>query len=682
MRKALCLLIILIFPTIVRAEGKWTCFSDCNQINDLAIQGNYVWAATGGGVVRWDISDGSYKKYTTLDGLAHNDVRVVTVDKRGGVWAGSYFGGVSKYDGAAWHSCGDVHLNVLCLAIDGQGMVWAGGYGGVGRYDGSSWTIYTPADGLASFSIKTISIDTRGNVWTVSFEGGVSGYDGVSWKNHTEAGSSITASAVDTDGAVWFASDLGFTKYDGSVWKTYGNSHEFTLQSIYSMAVDTRDAMRFGAYDAAQRFFGASWKTPDDVSYSDIVSIVADNHNAVWFGVSDGGLLKFDGSGWKTYRTDETIPSNLINGVATDSRGALWFSASYGFAKYDGTKWETYHIPAGLTTFYGVSGITNIAIDSRDVIWLSNFLDGVIRYDGVSWKKYDVADGLISHNVWNVLPDNRGNVWAVTEKGISCFNGVSWKTVTEKRVELYASPPMIVDTRGGVWIGTSRFDGNVWETLATGGFTALAVDRAGDVWAGTSSKGILRYNGVSWESYSCWPLPAPLIVSIAEDAAGAIWVGTQGKGLARFDGVNWKTLTIADGLASDYIGYITVDTKGAVWICTNSGVMKYDPDPVISFAASDRTPSTFSILSVHPNPFNPSTTISYTLPVSKKTRIAIYDITGRKVRTLVSGVLPAGSHSVMWDGMDDRGMTVSSGVYLPRLEYGREIRTTKMLLMK
>lgn len=87
-------------------------------------------------------------------------------------------------------------------------------------------------------------------------------------------------------------------------------------------------------------------------------------------------------------------------------------------------------------------------------------------------------------------------------------------------------------------------------------------------------------------------------------------------------------------------------------------------------------------IAASPNPFNPSTTVSFSLPATATARLVVYDITGRKVRTLVSVRITAGNHSTVWDGRDDAGRPVSSGVYIARLESGSSARSMKMLLVR
>jgi hypothetical protein len=83
-----------------------------------------------------------------------------------------------------------------------------------------------------------------------------------------------------------------------------------------------------------------------------------------------------------------------------------------------------------------------------------------------------------------------------------------------------------------------------------------------------------------------------------------------------------------------------------------------------------------------PNPFNPRTTISFDLVQSGQTRLAIFDVRGMLVRQLVDEDLPAGPHSVVWDGLDRSGLAAASGTYFYRLESGSEMRARKMLLAR
>ncbi len=100
-----------------------------------------------------------------------------------------------------------------------------------------------------------------------------------------------------------------------------------------------------------------------------------------------------------------------------------------------------------------------------------------------------------------------------------------------------------------------------------------------------------------------------------------------------------------------------------------------DPTPVMkSFVHTD--------LRVHPNPFNPSATITYSLASMGQVTLRIYDPSGRLVATLVDGVKDAGSYAANWNGRDGNGIEAASGVYFVRLQTGGEALTRKAVLLK
>jgi uncharacterized membrane protein len=93
-------------------------------------------------------------------------------------------------------------------------------------------------------------------------------------------------------------------------------------------------------------------------------------------------------------------------------------------------------------------------------------------------------------------------------------------------------------------------------------------------------------------------------------------------------------------------------------------------------------PSAMRLAQNFPNPFNPMTTIEFALPRTESVRLAIHDLSGRLVRTLVMGEVQAGDHSVVWDGTDARGNAVASGTYLYRLDTESVSRARTLTLLK
>ena len=96
-------------------------------------------------------------------------------------------------------------------------------------------------------------------------------------------------------------------------------------------------------------------------------------------------------------------------------------------------------------------------------------------------------------------------------------------------------------------------------------------------------------------------------------------------------------------------------------------------------------PKAFALAQNYPNPFNPSTTISYAIPEGSSqvgVKLNVFNIRGQLVRTLIDQTQGPGTYNVNWDGSDDRGRQISSGVYFYRIQAGDYVSTRKMVVLK
>jgi hypothetical protein len=135
-------------------------------------------------------------------------------------------------------------------------------------------------------------------------------------------------------------------------------------------------------------------------------------------------------------------------------------------------------------------------------------------------------------------------------------------------------------------------------------------------------------------------------------------------------------IAMNEQIGSEYKGYLYVT--------------RFDEygDPVLAEdektkdGCSGRSPACVKLGPNYPNPFNPSTTIEFTLPETGITSLVIYNIAGQKVRRLIAELMTAGKHTVVWDGKDESGLAVSAGIYFARLTCGVMTTTGKMVLIK
>lgn len=120
-------------------------------------------------------------------------------------------------------------------------------------------------------------------------------------------------------------------------------------------------------------------------------------------------------------------------------------------------------------------------------------------------------------------------------------------------------------------------------------------------------------------------------------------------------------------------------------VCHGATPAGAGPHGLMATGVADNTgfqPSALAIPRIIPNPFNASTVIEFTLTEPGETSLILYDLSGRRIRTLVSNVISAGVHTARWDGRDDAGRPAASGVYLVRLNSGGGSATSRMALIK
>ena len=113
--------------------------------------------------------------------------------------------------------------------------------------------------------------------------------------------------------------------------------------------------------------------------------------------------------------------------------------------------------------------------------------------------------------------------------------------------------------------------------------------------------------------------------------------------------------------------------------------LKEDPDyedPPPAAVKNNATPTDFSLSPNHPNPFNPKTQITFSLPKASDVTLQIFSVDGKLVRTLNQARLTAGSHTVSWDGLTDAGQQAASGTYIYRLQADGKVLTEKMTLLR
>ncbi|MFH1502741.1 MAG: alpha/beta hydrolase-fold protein [Candidatus Eisenbacteria bacterium] len=133
---------------------------------------------------------------------------------------------------------------------------------------------------------------------------------------------------------------------------------------------------------------------------------------------------------------------------------------------------------------------------------------------------------------------------------------------------------------------------------------------------------------------------------------------------------------------------MVVEDEGGVhnewhWAQRFPGTLQFlFPPPPETGVQTNATPGLAMLRPNAPNPFSDRTTLRFDLPDPVDVRLMVYDVAGRRVRELTTGRLPAGPHEVVWDGRDERGVRVASGIYLYRIHAGELVEQRRMVVLK
>jgi hypothetical protein len=147
--------------------------------------------------------------------------------------------------------------------------------------------------------------------------------------------------------------------------------------------------------------------------------------------------------------------------------------------------------------------------------------------------------------------------------------------------------------------------------------------------------------------------------------------------LSTNNGTSWTD--VSSGLTNPYVISLAVSGPNIFAGTWGSGVWRRPLSEMITSVhiISSELPSEFLLRQNFPNPFNPSTSIQYDIPVNSFVKLVVYDITGKEVTTLVNETMPAGKYEAVWNGKQ-----FASGIYFARLDVGSYKHIIKMLMIK
>lgn len=298
--------------------------TELNSTNAMIFEGNYLWLGTSKGVLRWNLSNGSYKKFDSKDGLVVDNVFSILTDRTGGKWFGGFdptspgkVGGVSYFDGETFANFSPANglqgATVRALAQDPDGGIWIGTEAGVTRFYGGQLEFHDLRKKYRFDYINDLYFDRGGRLWIAlapekgyeSMTGGVVRFDDLHLREKDGLKANHVKSVTqDSAGNYWFSTYAGIAMWDGDKkWSHIQVSDGLTSDLVRDVELTAEEvwvATNAGitriAKNESTRSAGGGLQRSDVTRYTekeglltnDIRTVVSDPKHGTWFGSKRG----------------------------------------------------------------------------------------------------------------------------------------------------------------------------------------------------------------------------------------------------------------------------------------------------------------------------------------------------------------------------------------------------------
>lgn len=555
----------------------------------------FVWIATESSIQRYDGYElVSYQHDPDdLTSISDGEFNRIFEDRQGNLWFAGFDGVLERYDPAIdgflhyplrdTGQASPLSANILDLTDDREGRLWLATSAGLDRLDPATGTIdrftHDEADpaSLSSATAQVVLEDRQGNLWVGTTEG-LDRLDPATGKlvHHRLApasdapfANSVTALYEGHDGTLWTA------LYEGGLYR----------------------------YDRASDGFARVASLPRPVT-----TILGSLDGRLWISSYGGGLFRFDPAtaelaGWRHDPDDrESLGSDDLVNLAFDRTGLLWVSTRDGISLLNPRRSLFTVLRHGGERGLGGRNVSALLEDRQGTIWIGTREGKLDAWSPARGTIEPLRSQQPTGSIRALVESRSGELWAGCELGLFRVDRAGHKLDRVEGSDRFgAILALAEDAQETLWLGgeslvpftvTEGF-GEPLETdpgrpgaLAPDPIYALWLDRSGLLWAGGEG-GLSQIDPAtrqitSWRPDPAAPtsLPRPLVSDLYEDRTGRLWLGTYGGGLVLFDRSAGRSRVYRerDGLANDHVAGLLEDASGGLWVSTNLGLSRFDPE--------------------------------------------------------------------------------------------------------
>ena len=524
--------------------------------------------------------------WRTQDGLPENRVRAIAQTPDGYLWVGTT-GGLARFDGVRFvvytrfstPAITEDHIRDLTVAADGT--LWAStDGGGLLQYKNGRFRSFGPAQGLANEFVNAALQDSQGNVFAATarglFQMKGEGFERIDEELRLK-NIAFFSLCERRDGSILAGGQSGVFVIENGKPRPYGDRKE--LEEVYIVA-ETKDRALWLATNRIFRIVGEDQQESKGPRTQSVIGAMKQDHAGNMLLGTQGDGLFFAPAGSETVvRLQVALPDRSVYAIFEDRERNIWVGTADGLVRLSIPDVGFLNRSDGLTD----DDVLTVYSDRRGILWLTTVTGAVFRYANGKAEEVQLPPGARGLRLRGTYEDRTGAFWfgSGNQGVVRVKDGKAMRFTTANGLRNNAIEVFYEDRENTLWIGTtsglSRWDGvrlkNYYleDGLCYGWVRTIAEDHNGDMLVGTD-RGMSRFHdGKFVQDPSFDALKHDRIWSIFPGAEGTLWIGTRSSGLVRLRKGKISRITTREGLLSNSI-FQAVGVGGRLWMSGPLGI--------------------------------------------------------------------------------------------------------------
>jgi signal transduction histidine kinase/ligand-binding sensor domain-containing protein len=547
--------------------------NDVTQL--IQTRDGYLWLGTNGGLVRFDGIQFTIFDSGNTPELRSNRILALAEDRDGTLWIGTQNGGLTSYSQGSFRTYttrdGLPDESIFDIEADRQGNLWLSP-GGLLRLTDGRFTLYTTLDGLPSNGSGDLHEGPEGSLWFRSGDFIMRFHEGRFERYGIKDLPrdwifKVSSMTVAGDGSLWIATGYGLARFQNgnfTLLTTNPNPDATVMPSTFVVKTfkDRAGELRLlttsglAHYQDGRLILDAPIPELSGLNRGlwTVRAIIEDREGNLWLGTGGMGLHRFRPRRVTAYWAETGLSDQGFIPITDDGAGGLWLGNTNAIN-------SLYHFQDGEFRPYNFDAVVrSLYRDRTGTLWIGTN-KGLYRLrDGQLVTDHPLNPELRDTFVQAIYEDREGNLWVGTG--------------TDERQD-----GALYRLKDGV---TKKYQ--VSEGLVANDVRFIMEDRQGALWVGTT-RGMSRLKDERFTNYTIEQgLSNNFVREIHEDADGTIWIGTYGGGLNRFKDGRFIAITTKNGLFDNIVSRILEDDQGNFWMSGNRGIYRASRKELNDFA--------------------------------------------------------------------------------------------------